>query len=172
MLKSNLLNAINNYQDFPKKGILFRDISPIYEDTKLFKELIQEMSSSKIIEEAECLIAIDARGFILGSAISLISEKPFVLARKPGKLPGKLLKKNYSLEYGSNELSIQENAILNYQKFAILDDLLATGGTAKCIGDIMISKEKIITGLSVVIELKNLNARSILNFPTESQIKM
>ena len=172
MNNEDFLKAIKNYPDFPKKGILFKDISPIYEDTNLFKKLIHQMSSAESIKKAECIIAIDARGFILGSAISLISSKPFVLARKPGKLPGKLLTKKYSLEYGSNELSIQEEVLLNYQKFAIVDDLLATGGTAKCVGDILISKEKIITGLSVVVELKILNGKSTLSFPTESIIKI
>lgn len=170
MFKSNLLNAIKSYKDFPKEGILFQDISPIYENPKLFKELIENMSNSNILKNAECLIAIDARGFILASSISIISKKPFILARKPNKLPGKLSSKKYNLEYGSNELFIQKNALGNYEKFAIIDDLMATGGTAKCVGDIVKSSNKKVTGLSVVIELESLNGKSLLDFPMESQV--
>ena len=116
------------------------------------------------------IIAIDARGFIFGSAIAFKLSKPLIVARKPGKLPGEIISKSYNLEYGSNSLSIQEKSLSEYETFFIVDDLLATGGTVNCVWDIINSKGKKITGLSVVIELKDLNAKSKLNFPVESQI--
>ena len=95
------------------------------------------MSASEIIENAEAIISIDARGFIFGSAISLQASKPMVVARKPGKLPGELHEESYSLEYGKNSLSIQKKAISKFNSYAIVDDLLATGGTVNCISKIL-----------------------------------
>ena len=100
------------------------------------------MSCSSIIESADALVSIDARGFIFGSAIALKTSRPMILARKPGKLPGELESSNYSLEYGNNSLSIQKSAVKNFQKFAIIDDLLATGGTVQCVEQILKSLKK------------------------------
>ena len=161
---------IETYEDFPKKGIDFKDVLGIIQDPKLFKELILKMSSSQIIKKADAIISIDARGFIFGSAIALQTSKPMIVARKPGKLPGELLKENYSLEYGENSLSIQKKALKKYDSFAIVDDLLATGGTVNCVSKILKSKNKKVTGLLVVVELTKLQGRLKLNFPVESYI--
>ena len=165
-----LNELIDTYKDYPKKGIEFKDLLGIIQEPKVFKELILKMSSSQIIEKAEAIISIDARGFIFGSAISFQSSKPMILARKPGKLPGELLERNYSLEYGENKLSIQKKALEKYKSFAIVDDLLATGGTVNCVSKILKSNNKEISGLLVVVELIKLEARLKLNFPIESSI--
>ncbi len=162
--------AIDSYKDFPKEGIIFRDVLPILGNPKIFSDLIKEMSSSNLLKNSDAIIAIDARGFIFGAAISFHLSKPLIVARKPGKLPGEIISKSYNLEYGSNQLSIQEKSLREHQTFFIVDDLLATGGTVKCVEDILNSKEKKISGLSVVIELKDLNAKSKFNFPVESQL--
>ncbi len=128
------------------------------------------MSDSPIFKNAEAIIAIDARGFIFGSAISIYLSKPMIAARKPGKLPGHLISKSYDLEYGSNSLSIQKDALDNYSSFAIVDDLLATGGTVKCILEILSESNKKIKGLSVLIELKDLKGRDKLGIPVDSLI--
>ena len=128
------------------------------------------MSSSQIIKNAEAIISIDARGFIFGAAISLQASKPMIVARKPGKLPGELLKKNYSLEYGENSLSIQKKSLEKYNSYAIVDDLLATGGTVNCVSKLIESKDKEVLGLLVVVELMKLEGRLKLNFPVESSI--
>ena len=161
---------IDTYKDYPKKGILFKDVLGITQEPKVFKELISKMSSSQIIKNAEAIISIDARGFIFGSAISLQASKPMIVARKPGKLPGELLEKKYSLEYGENSLSIQKKALNKYNSYAIVDDLLATGGTVNCVSRILRSKEKNITGLLVVAELMKLEGKLKLDFPVESFI--
>ena len=166
----NLEELIDTYKDYPKKGIEFKDVLSIIQEPKIFKELILEMASSQIIKNAEAIISIDARGFIFGSAISLQSSKPMIVARKPGKLPGKLLEKNYSLEYGKNSLSIQKKALDKYNSFAIVDDLLATGGTINCVAKILESNNKKIAGGLVVVELKKLDGKLKLNFPLESSI--
>ena len=163
---------IDTYRDYPKKGIEFKDVLGIIQEPKIFKELILDMSSSQIIKNAEAIISIDARGFIFGSAISLQASKPMIVARKPGKLPGELFKRNYNLEYGENSLSIQKKALDKYDSYAIVDDLLATGGTVNCVAKILESNNKEILGLSVVVELMNLEGRSKFDFPVKASLSI
>ena len=163
-----LIELIETYKDFPSNGIEFKDILGIIQEPKIFKELILKMSSSQIIKDAEAIISIDARGFIFGSAISFQASKPMIVARKPGKLPGELFKEDYSLEYGENSLFVQKKALQKYKSFAIVDDLLATGGTVNCVSNLLESNNKEVTGLLVVVELLKLEGKSKLNFPTES----
>jgi len=170
MKKKRLDELINTYKDFPKKGIEFKDVLGITQEPEVFKELVLKMSSSQIIKNAEAIISIDARGFIFGSAISLQASKPMIVARKPGKLPGKLLEEKYILEYGENSLSIQEKSLKKYNSYAIVDDLLATGGTVNCVSKILKSKNKEVSGLLVVVELEKLKGRLKLNFPIESSL--
>ena len=163
-------DLILTYKDFPQKGIDFKDVLGILQEPIVFKELIFNMSESKIIKNSDAIISIDARGFIFGSAMSLKSSKPMLVARKPGKLPGEIVKQSYSLEYGENSLSIQKNALLKYNSFAIVDDLLATGGTVNCVSDLLQKNDKRIVGLLTVVELSKLGGKSKLNFPVESFI--
>ena len=171
MLEQKLEKLINNYPDFPKKGIMFKDITPILANPEIFSEVIDRMSSYSINQNADAFIAVDARGFLFATAIGLKLSKPVILARKPGKLPGELLQKKYDLEYGSNSLTLQKSSLEIGKEFVIIDDLLATGGTVNCIKEILLNAEKIISGLIVVVELLDLNARSKLDFPIESVIK-
>lgn len=170
MLSEKLKRIISNYPDFPKEGILFRDISPILANPIIFSQLIDIMSSSKIIQNADAIVSIDARGFIFGSAIALKTLKPMLLARKPGKLPGDIIESNYKMEYHENSLSIQSKSLEDFHNLAIVDDLLATGGTVQCVEKILKSLDKKISGISVVVELKELNARSRIDSKIESQI--
>ena len=168
--KKKVIDLIDTYKDFPKKGIDFKDILGIIQEPKIFKELIVMMSSSEIIKNADAIISIDARGFIFGSAISLESSKPMILARKPGKLPGELSEEKYSLEYGENSLSVQKKALQKYNSYAIVDDLLATGGTVNCVSKLIKSNNKKVTGLLVVVELKDLKGRFKLDFPVDASV--
>jgi len=163
-----LEDLIKIYENFPKKGILFRDILEILQEPEVFKDLIFEMSSSEIIKNSEAIISIDARGFIFGSAIALQASKPMIVARKPGKLPGSIIKQTYNLEYGENSLSIQKKSLEKFNNFAIVDDLLATGGTVDCVAQLVRSKGKKIMGLLTVVELINLGGRSKFDFPIKS----
>tara|TARA_B100000886_G_scaffold339646_1_gene305748 strand:+ start:377 stop:889 length:513 start_codon:yes stop_codon:yes gene_type:complete len=165
-----LIELIETYEDFPCAGIEFKDVLGIIQEPKIFKELILKMSSSQIIKNSEAIISIDARGFIFGSAISFQASKPMIVARKPGKLPGDLYKKDYSLEYGENSLSVQKKAFQKYNSFAIVDDLLATGGTVNCLSELLKCNQKEATGLLVVVELRKLDGRSRFDFPVESSI--
>ena len=159
----NLANHIDSIPDFPKNGILFRDLLPILRNPNLFRSLIESMSNVQECEDADALIAIDARGFLFGSPLSLKLNKPLVVARKPNKLPGKLISKSYELEYGNNSLSLQENSIDSYQTFAIIDDLLATGGTAIAALDLVdMFEDKKIIGAGFIINLPTLGGEKKL----------
>jgi len=165
-----LEDLILTYKDFPKEGVEFKDVLGIIQEPNVFKELIFKMSESEIIRNSEAIISIDARGFIFGSAISLQSSKPMIVARKPAKLPGEIVNQNYSLEYGTNSLSIQKEALRKFNSFSIVDDLLATGGTVHCVSNLLQSNGKKVSGLLTVVELTNLKGRSKFNFPVESSI--
>ena len=167
-----LASLIKTYNDFPKKGIAFKDVLGIIQDSEVFRELILNMSSNEIIKNSDALISIDARGFIFGSAISFQSSKPMIVARKPGKLPGELIEEKYSLEYGNDSLSIQNEALEKFNSYAIVDDLLATGGTVECVARLIKKKGKRITGLLTVIELIELNGRSKFDFSVDSILYM
>ena len=165
-----ILECITNYDDFPQKGIIFKDLFGILQEPKIFGSLIDKMASSREIQDSDAILAIEARGFIFGSAIAFHSGKPMIVARKPNKLPGKLLIKKYDLEYGSNSLAIQKESLEKYQSFNIVDDVLATGGTARCISDLVHSAGKKVTGYSMVVEIKSLNGRKNLSNSVNSQL--
>ena len=167
-----LEDLILTYKDFPKKGIDFKDVLATLQYPDIFQELILKMSSSQFLKNAEAIIAIDARGFIFGSAVALESSKPMIVARKPGKLPGHTLTREYDLEYGKNSLSIQSNAIKKFNSFVIVDDLLATGGTVNCVSRMLQDQMKEILGLITVIELNKLKGRLKFNFPVHSIISL
>ena len=167
-----LEDLILTYKDFPKKGVDFKDVLEILQYPDIFHDLIVKMSSNQFLKNAEAIISIDARGFIFGSAVALESSKPMIVARKPGKLPGHLVTREYDLEYGKNSLSIQSNALKKFNSFVIVDDLLATGGTVNCVSRMLQDERKKVLGLITVIELKKLKGRSKLNFPVKSIISL
>ena len=167
-----LEDLILTYKDFPKKGIDFINVLEILQYPNIFQELILKMSSSQFFKNADAIIAIDARGFIFGSAVALQSSKPMIVARKPGKLPGELVTREYDLEYGKNSLSIQNKALKKFNSFVIVDDLLATGGTVNCVSKLLQKEGKEITGFLTIVELKKLDGRSKLNFPVQSIISL
>ena len=168
----NLESLIKTYYDFPKKGIAFKDVLGIIQDTEVFRELILKMSSNKVIKNSEAIISVEARGFIFGSAISLQASKPMLVARKPGKLPGELIQENYNLEYGKNSLSIQKESLKRFSSYAIVDDLLATGGTINCVANLIKKSGRKVSGLITVVELVELKGRSKFNFPVESMLSL
>ena len=167
-----LEDLITTYKDFPKKGIDFKDVLEILQYPDIFQDIILKMSSNPFLKNAEAIISIDARGFIFGSAVALESSKPMLVARKPGKLPGQILTREYDLEYGKNSLSIQSNALKKYHSFVIIDDLLATGGTVNCVYNLIQEQKKEILGLITVVELKKLKGRLKLDCPVHSIISI
>jgi len=150
--------SIRTVYDFPIPGIQYRDITGLLEDPKSFKEAIVNMTSEAMQFKVQTIIGIESRGFVFGAPIAYDLDLPFVLARKPGKLPNKTVSKKYTLEYGEAELHLQElSPILG--KVVIIDDLIATGGTALACADLVhenwrIPKENIL--ILAVIDLPDL----------------
>ena len=142
--------------DFPKKGILFQDITSITDNKLLFKEVVDEISKYVKKNKFTKIAAVEARGFIFGSAVSYKTEIPFVPIRKKGKLPGKVLKQKYKLEYGTDEIQIHRNSIKEKDKVLVIDDLIATGGTAFASAN-LINKCKVRSiEFFFIIDLKNI----------------
>ena len=142
--------------DFPKKGILFQDITSITDNKLLFKEVVDEISKYVKKNKFTKIAAVEARGFIFGSAVSYKTEIPFVPIRKKGKLPGKVLKQKYKLEYGTDEIQIHRNSINEKDKVLVIDDLIATGGTAFASAN-LINKCKVrAIEFFFIIDLKNI----------------
>ena len=128
-----LKNIIRDVPDFPKEGIVFKDITTLLADAKSFQRVIDLMSHRYIDREIDLVLGIEARGFIMGSALAYKLGKGVILVRKPGKLPYKTFSTSYELEYGTDELHIHQDAIKKGQKVLIADDLLATGGTVEAV---------------------------------------
>ena len=155
-LKNKLKRNIRVIPDFPKKGILFQDITSITDNKLLFKEVIDEISKYVKKNKFTKIAAVEARGFIFGSAVSYKTEIPFVPIRKKGKLPGKVLKQKYKLEYGTDEIQIHRNSINEKDKVLVIDDLIATGGTAFASAN-LINKCKVRSiEFFFIIDLKNI----------------
>ena len=156
--------SIRTVYDFPIPGIQYRDITGLLEDPKSFKETIVNMTSEAMQFKVQTIIGIESRGFVFGAPIAYDLDLPFVLARKPGKLPNKTVSKKYTLEYGEAELHLQElSPILG--NVVIIDDLIATGGTALACADLIhenwkIPKENIL--ILAVIDLPDLKGSEII----------
>jgi len=161
-LAEKLAVAILDVPDFPKKGIVFKDITPLFENIGLFQEVIAKMVNQVRLVEATKIVAIDARGFVFGAPVALTAWKPFVLARKPGKLPRDVVSKEYSLEYGKASLEIIGDTITKGDKIFIVDDLLATGGTAAATADLVTDLGAEVVGYGFVSELEFLEGRKKL----------
>ena len=161
-LTTQLKNNLRVIPNFPKKGIMFQDIFSLIENPTLLKIIVREIKKVVKKEKITKIIGIDARGFIFGSIVSHSSNLSFIPIRKKGKLPGDVYKKKYKLEYGFDQVEIQKNSILKNDKVLIIDDLIATGGTA-------IAAAKLVENMSMkkisfmfVIDLFNLNGANIL----------
>jgi adenine phosphoribosyltransferase len=157
-----LKKLIREVPDFPKKGILFYDITTLLKDKTGFAQLIDLFSEHYIGKQIDLILGMEARGFIFGPALAYRLNAGFVPVRKPGKLPAATVKVEYDLEYGSNCLEVHKDAIQNGQRVLIVDDLLATGGTAEATTRLVKSLGGEIAGLAFVVELDFLNGREKL----------
>ena len=158
-----LKKLIREVPDFPKKGILFYDITTLLKDKVGFARLIDALSEHYIGKEIDLVLGMEARGFIFGPALAYRLNAGFVPVRKPGKLPAETVKISYELEYGSNALEVHKDAIQKGQRILIVDDLLATGGTAVATADLASRLGAKIAGLAFVVELDFLKGRERLS---------
>src|ERR1700680_4077737 len=157
-----LKKLIREVADFPKKGILFYDITTLLKDKTGFATLIDKLAEHYIAQDVDLVLGMEARGFIFAPALAYRLNAGFVPVRKPGKLPAETVKYDYALEYGTNSLEIHKDAIQKGQRVMIVDDLLATGGTAEATAKLAHSLGAEIAGLGFVVELDFLNGRDKL----------
>ena len=158
-----IASRIRNVPDFPKKGIMFKDITPVLSDIHTLRASVKEMVAPFVNSGIDIVVGIESRGFIFGAPIADMLNCSFVPVRKPGKLPWKTESVSYELEYGTDALEIHKDAIAKGQSVLIVDDLLATGGTAEATCKLVSKLGGNIRGLSVLIELEDLNGRKRLN---------
>ncbi len=156
-------NAIRDVPDFPKPGILFKDITPVLQNPKLLKGAITLMAQPFEVEDIDLVLGIEARGFIFGSAIATYLHAGFVPVRKSGKLPWTTKSVSYALEYGQDTLQIHTDAIPEGARVLIVDDLLATGGTAGAVMKLVQESRGHVSGLAVMVELEFLKGRERLS---------
>ncbi len=159
---SNLKKLIREVPDFPIPGILFYDITTLLKDKKGFATLIDALSEHYIDKEVDLVLGMEARGFIFGPAVAYRLNAGFVPVRKPKKLPAEVARIEYALEYGKNTLEIHKDAVKKGQRVIIVDDLLATGGTAAATVELAKSLGADIAGLGFVVELDFLKGREKL----------
>jgi len=157
-----LKKLIREVPDFPKKGILFYDITTLLKDKLAFARLIDALSEHYIGKEIDLVLGMEARGFIFGPALAYRLNAGFVPVRKPGKLPAETVNISYELEYGSNSLEVHKDAIKKGERVLIVDDLLATGGTAGATAKLASGLGAQIAGLAFVVELDFLRGREKL----------
>ncbi|WP_036451734.1 adenine phosphoribosyltransferase [Mycoplasma buteonis] len=156
----DISKLIRDVPDFPKKGIMFKDISPLLANGEALNYTINEIA--KHCQDADIIVGPDARGFLFGTPAAAFLKKPFIMVRKPNKLPGKVISMSYDLEYGSNVLEIQEGFVKQGQKAVIVDDVLATCGTTKAIIKLLESQGVTVSKVIVLLELSELNGRKLI----------
>ena len=159
----SIKDLVRDVRDYPKPGIVFKDITPILSDIGALRTSIKEMAAPFTNLGIDIVVGIESRGFIFGAPIADLLNAGFVPVRKPGKLPWKTKSVSYELEYGTDTLEIHKDAITEGQNILIVDDLLATGGTAEATCKLVSKLGGNIKGLSVLIELKDLKGRKRLN---------
>lgn len=158
----DLKTLVRDIPDFPVPGILFRDITPLLQVPAAFNEALDALQAYVETRNAEAIVGIESRGFILGAPLASRLSLPFVPVRKPGKLPAARMSVEFSLEYGDAQLDIHDDALQPGQRVVVIDDLIATGGTAEATGRLVRMLEAEIAGFAFLIELADLGGRSRL----------
>jgi adenine phosphoribosyltransferase len=158
----DLKTHIRHVPDFPKPGILFYDITTLLRDPEGFRSTVDALAAPYQRRDVDVVVGIESRGFILGAAVALRLGAGFVPIRKPGKLPSKTRKETYALEYGTDALEIHEDAVVAGQRVLIVDDVLATGGTAAAATKLVRDSGGTLQGLAFLLELAFLDGRGKL----------
>lgn len=153
----DLRDIVASYPDFPKPGILFRDINPVFKRNDALNHIADEFYRIYGKAKMDAVAGIESRGFVIASVLALKFGKGVVMVRKAGKLPGKTLKKSYDIEYGSAIMELQQNAISKGESILIADDLIATGGTAVAAAQLIEEVGGKVAGFAFIIELSDLH---------------
>ena len=158
----DLKKYIRSIQDYPKKGILFRDITTLIKDASAFKECIDRLSLILKKKEYDKIAAIEARGFIFASPLSYILSKPNILLRKKNKLPAERYTEHFKLEYGTASIEMHKDSVKTKEKIIIVDDLIATGGTAEAAAKLIEKSGGVVSGFVFIINLFDLGGKEKL----------
>jgi len=152
----NLLDYLPSVPDFPKPGIMFKDISPLLANQKAFAYAINQLYGLSNVYNFDYVLGIESRGFIFATALAQLSKKGLVLARKPNKLPKKVFSESYGLEYGADSLEIQQEILPNKSRVLLIDDVLATGGTLVAAANLVRKSGSNVVGTLVLLEILGL----------------
>ena len=162
MTIQSIKNSIRNVPDFPKQGIQFKDITTALKDAEILKEILDTCAQHYCDKKIDYVVGIDSRGFIFGTALAYLLNCGFIPVRKPGKLPAKVISQEYELEYGTDRIEMHADALTRGDNVLIVDDLLATGGTAKAAADLVQKTGAKVVEFAFVIELNDLHGRDKL----------
>lgn len=163
MLEETLKNTIRDIIDFPKEGVVFKDITPILADHKLTKQVVRKIAKLHQEDSIDAVVGIESRGFWFGIMLANELAVPFIPIRKKGKLPYLTVTQQYNLEYGVDEIEMHKDAIQKNWNILVHDDLLATGGTAQAAAELILKQSATVIGFSFVVELCSFNGRKVLS---------
>ncbi len=161
-LEQELKKSIRDVPDFPKPGIIFKDLTPLFQSPALFKKIVDQLAEQYKKRDIDVIVGIESRGFLLAAPLAYVLQKKFSLVRKKGKLPWKTVSETYDLEYGSDTIQMHEDAIQPGDRVLILDDLLATGGTALAASNLIKRMGGNVVECAFVVELEFLKGREKL----------
>ncbi len=174
ILEKEIIAGLEIFRDFPKEGISFKDIGGIFRNPELLGRIVKEGANQLKEFNPQIVYGIESRGFLLGVPIALELRIPFAMVRKKGKLPGNTMTKSYSLEYGNSEIEIQTPGVIKFQNAVLIDDVLATGGTANAAAQLLQDAGIHLCAIFFLLELQELNGRNVLsdgNYPIISLAK-
>jgi len=166
----NLKDHIRSIPDFPKPGILFYDISTLLAHPQAWRTTVERLSEAVRPQRPDLLVGIESRGFLVAAPLAYALGSGFAMVRKKGKLPGKTVRFTYDLEYGSDTIEIQKDAISPGQRVIVVDDLIATGGTTEAAIKLVAQQGGTVVGAACIIELSFLNGRSRIPVPVTAMI--
>jgi adenine phosphoribosyltransferase len=167
----DLKQHIRAIPDFPKPGILFYDISTLLAHPRAWHATVEQLAVAVLPQRPDLLVGIESRGFLVAAPLAYATGSGFVMARKKGKLPGRTASYSYDLEYGTDTIEVQEDAIAPGQRVIVLDDLIATGGTMQATIDLVRQGGGNVVGAACIIELAFLNGRRKLDVPLTSMVR-
>lgn len=162
MIAEKIKNTVRDVNDFPKPGIVFKDITPILKDPELCLEIIKSLAAQLADVKIDVVAGIESRGFLFGPGLAQLLNVPFIPIRKAGKLPYKTIKESYALEYGTATIEVHEDALMPGQRVLIHDDLLATGGTVVAASKLIMQLDATVAAYSFIISLDFLNGKDRL----------
>jgi adenine phosphoribosyltransferase len=172
MLSERIIKTIRDVPDFPQKGILFKDITPVLEDAALCSDIVDYLTSYYEKLNIDAVLGVESRGFLFGMPLAIKLKKPFITVRKKGKLPYKTISYKYQLEYGSAEVEMHIDTLKPGMKVLIHDDLLATGGTAAAAAELVKMQQAQVASFAFIVELSFLNGKEKLKPYTDNIVNL